>query len=166
MAVTHEGPTEISGALRMSLKYSRYGAPFRGRTHRRVMWLRARDARRLAARGTACVALVAAVWLLTAAPGLAAPRNCYSPRVQGADTIVAWNMTCTSARRVAKAWVAASLPLRRLQPHGARLSLPHPQRQRRRQGHDLPPGTQAASVLPQRAAMSDWVTHGGGLDPI
>jgi hypothetical protein len=107
MAVTHEGPTEISGALRTSLKYSRYGAPFRGRIHRRVTWLRARDARRLAARGTACVALAAAVWLLIAAPGLAARRSCYWPRVRGADTIVAWNMTCTSARRVARAWVAA-----------------------------------------------------------
>ena len=55
----------------------------------------------------ASVALAAAVWLLTAAPSFAAGRDCYSSRVQGADTIGAWNMTCTSARRVARAWVTA-----------------------------------------------------------
>ena len=71
------------------------------------MWLGAHDARRLAARGALCVTLATAVWLLTAEPGLAAPRDCFSPRVQGADTIVAWNMTCSSAGRVARAWVAA-----------------------------------------------------------
>ena len=60
-----------------------------------------------AARGALCVALATAVLLLTATPGLAAPRDCFSLRVQGADMIQAWNMTCRSAARVARAWVAA-----------------------------------------------------------